>query len=62
MTDMHHLPGRYTSIFGYERSVTQPNGHRNVFFADRTGEVTPFFMGTSGGYALAANPRGDIPP
>ena len=62
MTDMHHLPGNYTSIFGYERSVTQPNGHRNVFFADRTGEVTPFFMGISRGYALAANPRGDIPP
>ncbi len=62
MTDMHHLPGKYTSIFGYERSVTQPNGHRNLFFADRSGEVTPFFMGDSRGYALASNPRGDIPP
>ena len=62
MTDMHHLPGKYTSIFGYERSVTQPNGHRNIFFADRTGEVVPFFMRDSRGYALGANPRGDIPP
>ncbi len=62
MTDMHHLPGRYTSIFGYERSVTQPNGHRNVFFADRTGAVVPFFMGDSRGYALGRSPRGGIPP
>ncbi len=62
MTDMHHVPGRYTSIFGYERSVTQPNGHRNVFFADRSGEVVPFFMRNSGPYALGRDPRGDMPP
>ncbi len=62
MTDMHHLPGRYTSIFGYERSVTQPNGHRNVFFADRSGTVVPFFMRNSRGYALGRDPRGDMPP
>lgn len=62
MTDMHHLPGNYTSIFGYERSVTQPNGHRNIFFADRTGAVTPFFMSESAPYRLGRNPVGDIPP
>ena len=62
MTDMHHIPGRYTSIFGYERSVTQPNGHRNVFFADRSGEVVPFYMRSSPGYALGRNPRGGMPP
>ena len=62
MTDMHHLPGTYTSIFGYERSVTQPNGHRNIFFADRSGEVIPFFMRASRGYSLGRDPRGDIPP
>ncbi len=61
MTDMHHLPGAYTSIFGYERSVTQPNGHRNVFYADRTGEVTPFFMRNTPAYALGRNPIGDMP-
>lgn len=61
MTDMHHLPGIYTSIFGYERSVTQPNGHRNVFFADRSGQVTPFYMGGARNYALGTNPIGDLP-
>ncbi len=61
MTDMHHLPGTYTSIFGYERSVTQPNGHRNVFFADRQGEVVPFYMREQESYALGRNPIGDMP-
>ena len=61
MTDMHHLPGAYTSIFGYERSVTQPNGHRNVFFADRDGVVVPFFQRDSRSYALGRNPIGDVP-
>ena len=61
MTDMHHLPGAYTSIFGYERSITQPNGHRNIFFADRTGAVTPFFMRDQDSYALGRNPIGDMP-
>lgn len=62
MTDMHHLPGHYTSIFGYERSATQPDGHRNIFFADRSGEVTPFYMRSANNYALGRNPVGDIPP
>ena len=34
MTDMYHVPGAYTSIFGYERSTTYPFGHHNVFFAN----------------------------
>ena len=61
MTDMHLVPGAYTSIFGYERSVTQPNGHRNIFFANRDGAVTPFFMKETPGYALGRNPIGDMP-
>ncbi len=62
MTDMHHVPGAYTSIFGYERSVTQPNGHRNIFFADRSGEVVPFFLRDDASFALGQSPRGDTPP
>ena len=60
MTDMHHVPGAYTSIFGYERSVTQPNGHRNIFFADRSGGVTPFIMRDHASFALGRNPIGDM--
>jgi hypothetical protein len=33
--DLFHIPGGYTPLFGYERSVPYPNGHRNVVFAER---------------------------
>ena len=44
MTDMYHVPGSYVPIFGFERSVTQPNGHRNILYATRDGRVVPFFL------------------
>jgi hypothetical protein len=60
MTDMYHLPGTYVPIFGYERSVTQPHGHRNIFFATRAGRVTPFhYRQGVDNFALQANPMGD---
>lgn len=63
MTDMHHLPGNYVSLFGFERSVNYPMGHHNVFYADRSGEVVPFFMKRRvPGYLLEDQPaRGDQP-
>jgi hypothetical protein len=33
--DLFFIPGAYTPLFGYERSVRYPNGHRNVVFANR---------------------------
>ncbi|MCP5115015.1 MAG: hypothetical protein GY953_29650 [bacterium] len=33
--DLFFVPGAYTPLFGYERSVPYPNGHRNVVFAGR---------------------------
>ncbi len=35
MTDAFRLPGRFTPMFSYERSVRYPEGHRNVVFARR---------------------------
>jgi hypothetical protein len=62
MTDMYHVPGTYVPIFGYERSVTQPHGHRNIFFATRAGRVTPFHMRQGiDAFALGQNPQGDEP-
>jgi hypothetical protein len=64
MTDMYHAPGAYTPIYGYERSATQPNGHRNMFFAERANaRVTPFFVhSNSQQWELGASELGDIPP
>ena len=39
--DLYHIPGGYTPLFGYERSVPYPNGHRNVVFAQRGVHVLP---------------------
>jgi hypothetical protein len=35
LTDILHSPGRFIPMFSYERSVTYPEGHRNVVFAQR---------------------------
>jgi hypothetical protein len=34
-TDAYFMAGRYTAMFGYERSVDFPEGHRNVMFQRR---------------------------
>jgi hypothetical protein len=39
--DLFHIRGRYTPLFGYERSVNYPNGHRNVVFAERGTRTLP---------------------
>jgi hypothetical protein len=35
LTDVFHTPGRFVSMFSYERSNPYPEGHRNVVFAQR---------------------------
>jgi len=39
--DLFLIPGRYTPLFGYERSVNYPNGHRNVVFDHRGVRTLP---------------------
>jgi hypothetical protein len=39
--DLFHVPGRFTPLFGYERSVRYPNGHRNVVFDHRGVRTLP---------------------
>src|SRR5439155_3985455 len=34
-TDAFHVPGAFTPMFTYERSVSYPHGHRNCLFARR---------------------------
>ncbi|MBI3682449.1 MAG: hypothetical protein HY235_18880, partial [Acidobacteria bacterium] len=33
--DMFHVPGFFTALFGTERSLGYPNGHRNLIYAQR---------------------------
>ena len=39
--DLFRIPGRYLPLFGYERSVNYPNGHRNVVFDHRGVRTLP---------------------
>src|SRR5271157_35412 len=39
--DLFHIKDFYTPLFGYERSVRYPNGHRNVVFAERGVRTLP---------------------
>jgi hypothetical protein len=44
LADLFYSPERYIPLFGYERSVAYPNGHRNIIHARRGVEHIPFFM------------------
>ena len=35
LTDIFYAPGKFAPLFAYERSVSYPEGHRNVVFAQR---------------------------
>lgn len=39
--DMFQVPGFFTALFGTERSLGYPNGHRNLIFARRGVEILP---------------------
>ncbi len=39
--DVYTVPGRFVPIYGYERGVGYPNGHRNIFFAERGNPTFP---------------------
>jgi len=41
LADLFHVPGSFTPMFGYERSLTFPNGHRNVIFGKRGTRTLP---------------------
>jgi len=41
MADLFFLPGTFAPLYGYERSVGYPNGHRNVMFARRGNPTLP---------------------
>ncbi len=47
--DAFLVAGRFTPLFGTERSVAYPNGHRNIFFAQRGTRELPIQAGEQTG-------------
>jgi hypothetical protein len=39
--DLYSVPGAFISLYGYERSVPYPNGHRNIIWAERGHRTLP---------------------
>jgi hypothetical protein len=39
--DLYTVPGAFISMYGYERSVPYPNGHRNIIWAERGHRTLP---------------------
>jgi hypothetical protein len=39
--DLYTVPGAFISMYGYERSVPYPNGHRNVIWTERGHRTLP---------------------
>lgn len=39
--NLFQIPGAFAALYGYERSIEYPNGHRNVFFAHRGVPILP---------------------
>jgi hypothetical protein len=39
--DLYTIPGSFISMYGYERSVPYPNGHRNIIWTERGHRTLP---------------------
>jgi hypothetical protein len=59
LTDAYHIPGRFTPMFTYERSVSYPHGHRNVMFAQRGVRTLPRLAPAEGEKAVAGVSKDD---
>ncbi|HYM12320.1 MAG TPA: DUF3604 domain-containing protein [Bryobacterales bacterium] len=55
LVDLFQVPGTFTPLFAYERSVPYPNGHRNVIFAQRGVRTLPIPKDEMAGKTGAAN-------
>ena len=53
LTDVYHNPPHFITLFGYERSLGFPNGHRNVLNAKRGLRTFPMTKNPSGGRGVA---------
>lgn len=54
MVDLFTLPGTFVPLYGYERGVAYPNGHRNIIFAKRGNPTLPIPADETKGKAGAA--------
>jgi len=60
LTDMYHFPARFTPLYGYERNLANPHGHRNIFHTRRGYPIVPFFPRIDPRFMLPDSPDGEL--
>jgi len=58
--DMYDLPNRFVALYGYERNMAPPFGHRNIIHAQRGYPIVPFFQRISPKFLLPDTPDGEL--
>jgi hypothetical protein len=58
--DMYHFPSRFVALYGYERNMPRPHGHRNIIHTKRDYPIVPFFQRISPEFVLPDTPDGEL--
>jgi hypothetical protein len=60
MADMYHFPERFVTLYGYERNLGFPHGHRNIIHTKRDYPIVPFFQRPDPKFLLPDMPDGEL--
>lgn len=60
MADMYLFPERFVPLYGYERNVSFPQGHRNIVHTRRNYGIVPFFQSINPRFLLPDSPDGEL--
>jgi len=60
LADMYHFPERFSTLYGYERNLGNPFGHRNMIYTHRDYPVVPFYQSIHPDFMLPDSPDGEL--
>lgn len=60
LADMYYFPQRFTPLYGYERNIANPHGHRNLIHLTRDYPIVPFFQRIDQRFMLPDSPDGEL--
>jgi hypothetical protein len=60
LADMYYFPQRFTPLYGYERNLGNPHGHRNLIHVQRNYPIVPFFQSIDRRFMLPDSPDGEL--
>ena len=60
MADMYHFPERFSTLYGYERNLGNPFGHRNMVYTHRNYPIVPFYQRIDPRFMLPDSPDGEL--